>query len=137
MKMGRPRSTNLDLPPNVQRKGATYYYVVSDQGCRIWAPLGPDRDAAFARAAGYRAGNPIESRPPKRNLRQEVMMRDGYRCGYCGATSNLCIDHVVPISRGGATLIDNLVTACVSCNSKKKDKHPRRFVESLQNMATK
>lgn len=45
-----------------------------------------------------------------------------YSCAYCGDKTNLTMDHVVPISRGGKTTIDNVVPACVSCNSSKQAK---------------
>lgn len=40
-------------------------------------------------------------------------------CDYCGATENISIDHVVPISRGGKHVIENIVPACRTCNSSK------------------
>lgn len=43
------------------------------------------------------------------------------RCAYCGRDGALEQDHVVPVSRGGRHTIDNLVPACVSCNTSKKD----------------
>lgn len=54
--------------------------------------------------------------------RKNVMKRDGFRCMYCGNTSDLTIDHIVPKSRGGKTSWDNLVTACNGCNNKKDNK---------------
>ena len=54
-----------------------------------------------------------------KRLRFEVFKRDGFECAYCGATPPsviLELDHVTPISQGGLTEIDNLVTACFSCN---------------------
>lgn len=40
-------------------------------------------------------------------------------CSYCGASDNLSGDHLVPTSRGGPNLGENLVWACRSCNSSK------------------
>lgn len=40
-------------------------------------------------------------------------------CAYCGATGDMSLDHVVPVSRGGRHEIDNLLPACRSCNSSK------------------
>lgn len=42
-------------------------------------------------------------------------------CAYCGATSKH-IDHVIPIAKGGAHKVGNLVAACQSCNQRKSDK---------------
>lgn len=48
----------------------------------------------------------------------------GYRCLACGNhDAKLCIDHVVPLSRGGTNEISNIQPLCRSCNSKKHAKH--------------
>jgi len=44
----------------------------------------------------------------------------GNRCAYCGSKSGkLTIDHVIPISKGGATVAENIVPACAFCNGSK------------------
>lgn len=48
-----------------------------------------------------------------------IFERDGDACVYCGSADNLVIDHLIPVSRGGDSEPDNLVTACKSCNSGK------------------
>jgi len=40
-------------------------------------------------------------------------------CCYCGATSPLSLDHLIPRIAGGSDHSDNLVWACKSCNSSK------------------
>jgi len=50
-------------------------------------------------------------------MREVVFARDGWTCKYCGTrTGPLTCDHVVPVSRGGSSNLDNLVTACLACN---------------------
>jgi len=49
----------------------------------------------------------------------EAWERDGYTCAYCGSTEDLTIDHIVPLSRGGAHSFDNLTVACGTCNNSK------------------
>lgn len=47
-----------------------------------------------------------------------VFKRDNYTCRYCGRDGiPLTVDHVITWEEGGPTIIDNLVTACRSCNS--------------------
>lgn len=41
------------------------------------------------------------------------------RARYCGVRTNLTVDHVVPLSKGGKWAWENLVTACTRCNGKK------------------
>lgn len=42
-----------------------------------------------------------------------------YTCAYCRGTGALSLDHVVPLSGGGATTLRNVVPACRTCNSRK------------------
>ena len=61
-------------------------------------------------------------RPRVRLTRQNLMLRDGYQCQYCGrrgTTRLLDLDHVQPRSRGGSDSWENLVTACQPCNRRK------------------
>jgi len=62
------------------------------------------------------------------NLRQYVLDRDGHGCRYCHATGVvLNLDHVVPISRGGAARPDNLVACCIPCNQAKSNRDAAEF----------
>src|SRR4051794_17458681 len=57
--------------------------------------------------------------------RGNIYLRDGNRCQYCGkkfSSSELSLDHVVPISRGGKSTWENVVCACLPCNVKKGNK---------------
>ena len=56
--------------------------------------------------------------------KRNIMVRDGHKCVYCGATERLTIDHMVPSSRGGKTNFENCVTACQPCNNKKNNRTP-------------
>ena len=53
--------------------------------------------------------------------RQGVMARDAQRCQYCGGAAET-LDHVLPRSRGGRHVWENLVAACRRCNHKKADR---------------
>lgn len=58
-------------------------------------------------------------RLPGAALRFKVLRRDGFTCTYCGRGPpevQLHVDHVVPFTAGGMTVIDNLKTACRDCN---------------------
>lgn len=60
-----------------------------------------------------------------KRLRFEVFKRDGFACQYCGAQPPavvLVVDHIHAVSHGGASTIDNLVTACEACNQGKSDR---------------
>jgi len=54
------------------------------------------------------------------SLRMRVLQRDKYRCQICGKTSKnteLQIDHIIPISKGGSNKFDNLRVLCMKCNT--------------------
>lgn len=69
--------------------------------------------------------------------RQNIFKRDSQQCQYCGASTNLTIDHVIPRSRKGPSSWDNLITACRSCNSKKGDFTPEEAGMPLRNLPYK
>lgn len=57
-----------------------------------------------------------------RENRIKVYERDEYKCRYCGKqlTRFTCtLDHVTPVAASGKNSFDNLVTACLECNSRK------------------
>jgi 5-methylcytosine-specific restriction endonuclease McrA len=59
--------------------------------------------------------------------RVRILMRDRHRCQYCGAQGtgfDLTIDHIIPRSRGGRTVSENLCAACFACNQRKGDRTP-------------
>lgn len=56
--------------------------------------------------------------------RFNVFLRDGFRCQYCNgqfASRDLTFEHVIPRRLGGQTSWENIVAACVPCNSEKAD----------------
>ncbi len=60
--------------------------------------------------------------------RFNVFLRDRFTCQYCGEdfpSHELTFDHVVPRSRGGRTVWENVVTACSTCNLLKGNRLPR------------
>ncbi len=61
--------------------------------------------------------------------RQNIYMRDRYRCQYCGkrfTPEQLTYDHVIPRSKGGRTNWENIVTCCLECNKKKGGRTPEQ-----------
>jgi 5-methylcytosine-specific restriction endonuclease McrA len=68
--------------------------------------------------------------------RFNVFLRDHFSCQYCNEhrpTHELTFDHLIPRSKGGRTMWDNVVTSCGDCNLLKGHRlpdqcgmHPRR-----------
>lgn len=71
------------------------------------------------------------SRGPRGHRRLLVLIRDQQRCRYCGREldphappghpDHLTLDHVIPFIWGGTNTLDNVVVACMPCNSRKAD----------------
>jgi len=84
-----------------------------------WAETASDVDFKPADPVGIRRRT---SRDPNSALRWRVARADSFRCRHCGknpaqnAGIQLHIDHVVPWSKGGETVLDNLQTLCSECN---------------------
>lgn len=72
-------------------------------------------------SARYQRGLVTES------VRYNVMRRDGFRCVLCGRSAKdgvtLHVDHIIPVSKGGKSTMDNLRTLCEECNRGKRDKY--------------
>ena len=47
-------------------------------------------------------------------------------CHYCGG-DGIGLDHVIPLSRGGANDPSNLARCCPACNTSKKDQMPEEW----------
>lgn len=62
--------------------------------------------------------------------RRGVLVRDGFRCGYCGRRAGT-VDHIVPRSRGGEDSWLNTVAACGEDNHRKADRTPAQAGMSL------
>lgn len=83
-----------------------------------------------------------ECRPKPFNVltRFSILSRDGFCCGYCGVRATdgaaLHVDHIEPLSRGGADSAFNMLTACSECNlSKSAVSLSPEVVERLQRLA--
>jgi len=49
-------------------------------------------------------------------LRYKILMRDKCKCKICGSSKQLEVDHIIPVSKGGKTIKNNLRTLCRECN---------------------
>jgi hypothetical protein len=92
-------------------------------------PGGPNRYALNSRTSGWRV-------PEKIGGAKERIIREAKgRCYYCGAKVEpgaLQLDHVMPVSLGGAKWVANLVPACPECNSRKDVMGPAEFFRAMR-----
>lgn len=63
-----------------------------------------------------------------------IMLRD-VDCVFCGASENLEIDHIVPVSKGGDSEPENLQVLCRSCNRSKRTKSVEQVATPLAQVA--
>ena len=62
-----------------------------------------------------------------RFTRNNIFLRDHYTCQYCGqkpGLTQLTMDHVIPVVKGGLKSWENIATACRGCNLKKGGRTP-------------
>lgn len=64
----------------------------------------------------YRPETPSRESVPAATRRLVI---EAGRCSYCGATDELEIDHIRPVSKGGGNEIRNLQLLCRDCNREK------------------
>lgn len=119
------------LLDELERAGLIRFYEVNGQNL-IWIPQfkkhqSPDR----TEKESILPRHPLDTQRSKsvqldissatwREIRLLVFERDGYTCQYCGKkTDSPQCDHVVPLSSGGKSTMENLVTACRECNLSK------------------
>ncbi len=113
----------------VDRDFRTYAF---DHWCAL--PLAADGDVIRTPSRVIRIPRVIQlvryDRVPRHEIRfsrRNVFLRDRNRCQYCGRVRpqrELNLDHVVPLSRGGHSTWENVVTACIECNSRKGNRTP-------------
>ena len=59
--------------------------------------------------------------------RRAVLARDAWTCQYCGSRkSGLTVDHVIPRSRGGKSVWENIVAACADLQPPQGQPPPAR-----------
>ncbi len=78
-------------------------------------------------ARGHARAHALSPTPALTNA--ALFARDQFLCLYCGQEirrQHLTRDHVVPLSRGGRDIWENVVAACFHCNSRKGGRTPQQ-----------
>lgn len=106
-------------------QNAVVLAATSSRGGATFTVADPDYVAAALEGA-LRVAKRLILTPGQRDTRSipqevkaEVWQRDGGKCVECGDSHYLEFDHIIPLSRGGATSAMNLQILCRSCNRAK------------------
>ena len=97
-----------------------------------WQKANPQKFKQYQSISKKRNKEAIAANTRRRNARRkangvfaiskkELVRLSQGPCFYCGSLDRITVDHVVAIARGGTDSIGNLVPACKTCNSSKRD----------------
>ena len=73
-----------------------------------------------------------------KKVRFEIFKRDNFTCAYCGTkppNTVLEVDHILPVSKGGKNLMENLITSCFDCNRGKSNVSLQNIPSTLEDKA--
>lgn len=89
--------------------------------CREWRRLYPETyRAKYHRRRSNVTGSGGSYTPEEWAA---LLVDCGYRCLCCGKTGvKLTVDHIIPVSLGGSSNIDNIQPLCLPCNARKQDR---------------
>lgn len=103
------------------------------------------KEVQAARTRRYRKMNPEKVREftmRRRALRGKgvklpagtiarLLLLQGRKCAICKASvaAGYHVDHIYPIAKGGTHTPDNVQILCPTCNVRKSDKHPIRYMQ--------
>ena len=91
-------------------------------GCQTILQLHP-----IVAARGHARAAALDPTPALTN--PALFARDAHLCLYCGRQFHrpqLTRDHVLPVSKGGLDIWENVVAACFHCNSRKGNRTPQQ-----------
>jgi 5-methylcytosine-specific restriction endonuclease McrA len=132
-----------DSPSIADRRNMAAMGLAWCKECRWWLPIAdvPRPRASLCRPhlrdaeRRYSAANPNRrQRATGKRMRgipnwwRQERLAEG--CAYCDAPA-IGLDHFIPVSKGGESTPGNLVPACKSCNSSKRDQDPALWVSRL------
>ena len=134
----RWRQNNIEHARHVDREYSARYRNANPKSTRAavkkWQKSNPEKIRKANRRWEQENPNKRLAQVQRRRARKnnahsepydfmDICNKFGNRCLGCGAINvDLTVDHVIPLSKGGADIAENIQPLCLSCNSSKKDK---------------
>lgn len=119
----QPRRRELAVPPSaISASPYKRRFGSWTQSLEAFVDYANESDTDAPRHTDKKIPVRTTSRDPSLRLRWAVLKKDNFTCRGCGASPaktlgiELHVDHVVPWSRGGDTVFENLQTLCEECN---------------------
>lgn len=105
---------------------------------RLWTKNNPERKSASLHKRKARMKN-LKTTLTSEQW-EDIMKTFDNSCAYCGSKKKLTKDHFIPLSNGGDYTIQNIIPACRSCNSSKRDTdfyewYPQKEIYSQDKMS--
>lgn len=121
------KNTNLHKAKNA--KNDEFYTQLTDVAKELYQKL--RRIGHSCTLKQYHSKN--QRKLMTRELRERIMRRDNYTCKICGKYMpdevGLHIDHIIPVSKGGKSIEQNLQVLCSKCNGHKSNKSTNSDIE--------
>ncbi len=119
----QPRRAELSQPPSTISQSAYNRRFKSwVSALENFVEYANSAEVSAPERAEEQTGSHQTGRHPSLRLRFKVLHRDRFTCQDCGASPakmlgvELHVDHIIPWSKGGETVLENLATKCSKCN---------------------
>ena len=128
------RMRNLEQQRAQDRQRSLQRYRSGEKSAymKAWRMRNPEKARDFLRASFHKRRLLSRGESFTASEWSVLLGQYGGVCAYCGAAGPLTADHRIPLSRGGRNVIENIIPACKSCNSRKHTMTEDEFRAVLQ-----